>query len=178
MQWNLLRRCKKNLIRDKLSGEVLCLMSETQQIFHSVAIACDHAACELKDLMMSSDALSSYVWLDFGCASSQRSVDYPDYAQSVVKAIAGRRVDVGICLCGSGIGMSMAANRDPKMRAAVVWNKSSAVLSRQHNNANILCLGSRMLTSTEAVNLARIWLSTPFQGGRHKKRLEKFCEFI
>lgn len=146
-------------------------------LFQTVAIACDHAASALKDHLMAAPALSSYVWLDFGVAKEHGSVDYPDYADKVVQALKARRVDVGICLCGTGIGMAMAANRDTYVRAAVVWNKVSARLSRQHNNANILCLGARLLQPQEATELVQLWLSTSFQGGRHQKRLEKFSEF-
>lgn len=151
--------------------------SAEEQLFQTVAIACDHAASALKEHLMAAPELSSYVWLDFGVASEHGSVDYPDYADKVVQALKARRVDVGMCLCGTGIGMAMAANRDSYVRAAVVWNKVSARLSRQHNNANILCLGARLLEPQDATQLVRLWLTTPFQGGRHQKRLEKFSEF-
>ena len=153
------------------------MSTQSAQHFHTVAIACDHAACELKEHLMAAQELSSYIWLDFGSQRDQGSVDYPDYARSVVKALRAKRVDMGICLCGTGIGMSIAANRDPYIRAAVVWNQLSAKLSRQHNNANVLCLGSRLLETKQAIQLVDMWLRTPFQGGRHQKRLEKLAEF-
>lgn len=146
-------------------------------LFQTIGIACDHAACDLKEHLLASELLAGYTWLDFGTDKDGGSVDYPDYAKAVVKGCLDQRVDCGLCLCGTGIGMSMVANRHPKIRAAVVWDKATASLSRKHNNANILCLGARLIEPKHAAELVKLWLTTPFQGGRHQKRLDKFSEF-
>lgn len=101
------------------------------------------------------------------------SVDYPDYAKKVAKRLILRKSDVGILICGSGTGMAITANKFKGIRAAQCYNKSSTILSRQHNNSNIICLGSRMLKYNEAFKYVIYFLNTRFEGGRHQKRLNK-----
>ena len=148
--------------------------SNSQLLFEKVAISCDHAAIELKELIINHESLKKYQWIDFGCFESNTKVDYPHYALQVVKAVTSKQADMGICLCGTGIGMSMAANRHTGIRAAVVWNMSTAKASRKHNDANILCMGARQLDHELACKLANIWLGTKFDGGRHAKRIAMF----
>ena len=142
--------------------------------FQKMAIACDHSAVELKNLLVSSTLLKDYTWVDYGTHDKTRKVDYPVFAKQVALAVQQEDTDAGICLCGTGIGMSMVANRYPGVRAAVVWNLETAKLSRQHNNANVLCLGARLLKHSEVPLLVKAWLTTEFSEGRHAKRLDQF----
>lgn len=142
--------------------------------FQKLGIACDHSAIELKNLLISSALLSDYTWVDYGTSQRGRAVDYPHFAEAVALAVQKEDTDGGLCLCGTGIGMSMVANRFAGVRAAVVWNLETAKLSRQHNDANVLCLGARMLKHSEMPLLVKGWLTTEFLGGRHQKRLEQF----
>ena len=101
------------------------------------------------------------------------SVDYPDYAKKAAKRILLKKSDAGILVCGSGTGMAITANKYKHIRAAQCYNKKSTILSRQHNNANIICLGSRMINNKEALNFIVYFLNTKFEGGRHRKRINK-----
>ena len=103
----------------------------------------------------------------------ESSVDYPDYAKKVAKRIKSKKSDMGILVCGSGTGMSMTANKYKGIRAAVCYNEASTRLSRQHNNANIIALGSRLTKKNKVFKLIKIFLSTKFEGGRHKRRVRK-----
>ena len=105
---------------------------------------------------------------------SSESVDYPDYAKKLANEIDLFRYDKGILICGSGIGMSMVANRFSNVRAALCLNAQMAMLSRQHNNANILVLGSRLISFEEAIKCLLVFLETEYEGGRHQARLDKF----
>ena len=145
------------------------------RLFENIAIANDHAAIELKKLIVQHTQFSDYNWIDFG-TNHKKSVDYPDYAELVVNAINSKQADVGICLCGTGIGMSMVANRHSSIRAALVWNKKTAIASREHNNANILCAGARVLDHQLACELVGLFLTTPFGGGRHAQRISLFSD--
>jgi ribose 5-phosphate isomerase B len=111
---------------------------------------------------------------DFG-TSSHESVDYPDFAEAVARGVAERRFDCGILVCGSGIGMSIAANKISGIRAAVVSDPEAARLSRQHNDANVLAIGSRLTPEHRAADIVRTFLTTDFEGGRHEKRLDKIA---
>ena len=144
--------------------------SNFEQFSHRrVAIGNDHAAFDLKQKIMSE--LPEIEWLDCGSLSRER-VDYPDFADLVVKRVLSDAIP-GILLCGSGQGMALRANRYPHIRAAVVWNRESAQLSRLHNNCNIVCMGQRLLDPDLCVEIARVFLTTPFEGGRHQGRIEK-----
>lgn len=133
-------------------------------------VASDHAGFELKNALIK--AVPEVSWKDLG-PSSKDSVDYPDFADRVCKAISGDAQARGILICGSGQGMVMRANRYPAVRAALVYNDEITRLSRQHNNANVLCLGARFATVEQASQWVRIFLQTEFEGGRHSARVAK-----
>lgn len=138
-----------------------------------IAIASDHAGFELKAALMKT--LESYAKsvLDLGTSSSTESVDYPDFGTAVAKAITSGKADMGVAICGSGIGISIAANRFKGVRAALCHNAQTAALARQHNDANVLCLGARIIDAQTAADCVKIFFSTAFEGGRHQRRVEK-----
>jgi len=136
-----------------------------------ISVACDHAAYDLKRQVVNYLKDNGYDVLDRGTRSGKKSVDYPDYARRVVEDILGKRANLGILLCGTGIGMSMAANRHKGIRAALAHDLTTAVMAASHNHANILCMGGRMLAPTFAAQLAQAWLDTPKES-RHKRRLD------
>lgn len=136
----------------------------------TVWIASDHAGVQLKSELIKS--LPQFEWGDLGPMTTD-SVDYPDYANLVAEKINARPSCFGILICGSGQGMAMRANKYPQVRAALVWNEEIARLSRGHNNANILCLGARMTSLVQAKKWTEIFLTTPFEEGRHRQRVTK-----
>ena len=137
----------------------------------SVLIASDHAAVELKTAIQKS--LPDWDWIDLGPANSAK-VDYPDYAERLANKIVAGEAQMGILICGSGIGMCIAANKVDGIRAAVAENPVIAKLSREHNDTNVLCLGARFLAKEYATEIVKTWLETPFSNDlRHKKRIEK-----
>jgi ribose 5-phosphate isomerase B len=133
-------------------------------------IASDHDGFELKQFIISK--LTNFNWKDEGCSSSE-SVDYPDFAHKVAAFIEAHPTEKGILICGSGNGMQMTANKHPNVRAALCWSKEIAVLARAHNNANILVLPARFISQEEAIEIITAFFETPFEGGRHKKRVQK-----
>ncbi|MCM2321694.1 MAG: ribose 5-phosphate isomerase B [Oligoflexia bacterium] len=136
-----------------------------------VLIASDHAGIELKAAIQT--ALPEWRWEDLGPINGGR-VDYPDFAEKLATRISNGEAHLGILICGSGIGMSIAANKINGVRAAVVENPVSARLSREHNDANVLCLGSRFIAPAYGAEIARVWLETPFSNDdRHRGRLDK-----
>lgn len=137
-----------------------------------VALGADHAGFELKNALKRVLDGLGVAYDDLGTSSSD-SVDYPDYAQAVGQGVVDGRFDRGILVCGSGIGMSIAANKVRGVRAAVVTEVESARLSRAHNDANVIALGARLTTEADAAEIVRTFLQTEFQGGRHAERLEK-----
>ena len=137
-----------------------------------IAIASDHAGYKLKEYLRKILEKEGYEVADLGTYSSE-SVDYPDYATKLAKLVSKNLVEKGILICGTGIGMSIAANKFPGVRAAVCWSEETAALSRRHNDANILCLGGRVLKPEKAAKILKIWLSTEFEGGRHFRRIQK-----
>jgi ribose 5-phosphate isomerase B len=137
-----------------------------------IALGADHAGYHLKDRIKEHLQQQGVDVMDEGTNSGE-SVDYPDFARLVAHDVTGRRADLGVLVCGSGIGMAMAANKIPGVRAANVRSEYEAQMSREHNNANILTLGARILKEDEALTILDKWLATPFAGGRHQKRLEK-----
>lgn len=145
--------------------------------FQKIGIACDHSAVTLKNFLLSSALLKDYTWVDYGSFDGAKKVDYPQYARNVAGAVQREDIDAGLCLCGTGIGMSMVANRYSGVRAAVAWSLETVKLSRQHNNANILCLGARIIKIPEAPLLVKTWITTEFQEGRHRKRIDQFPNF-
>ncbi len=140
-----------------------------------LVIACDHAAFEAKEMLKAFLAQNGHTLHDVGTHSEARC-DYPDYAQAAVKEVLARDC-LGILLCGSGIGISMAANRFAGIRAALCRSVLEAQLSRQHNNANVLCLGSRINSDEEIKAITQAWLQASFEGGRHSGRVAKFDQW-
>jgi len=138
----------------------------------TIAIACDHGGVELKALLKADLESQDYEVLDLG-TDTDTSVDYPDFAYALTSAITSGKASRGILICGTGIGISIAANRHPDIRAAVVHDGLSARLSREHNNANVLCLGARLIGPEVARDCLDIFLKTGFEGGRHSTRVEK-----
>jgi len=137
-----------------------------------ISISSDHAGFELKESIKNFLIKKKFLVLDLG-PRDDRSVDYPDYAKKLAKNIISKKSDTGILVCGSGIGMAMSANRFKKIRAAVCYNAKSTKLSRSHNNANIIAIGSRLTNKNLALKLVMIFLKTKFDGGRHKRRTNK-----
>ncbi|HEV2707613.1 MAG TPA: ribose 5-phosphate isomerase B [Pyrinomonadaceae bacterium] len=137
-----------------------------------IAIGCDHAGYESKEQAKREIEALGLSVRDMGTNSAE-SVDYPDFGAAVGRAVAAGEVDVGVVICGSGIGISMAANKVPGVRAALCWNEETARLARQHNDANILCLGARFIAPDLAARMIRAFLETEFDGGRHQQRVEK-----
>jgi len=137
-----------------------------------ISVGADHGGFELKDSIVNYLKKSGHEVLDNGTFSSD-SVDYPDFAKLVVKDIQQEKARFGILICGSGIGISIAANRHPGIRAALVTNKEFAKLSRQHNNANIIVFGGRFTSFEEAKEYIDIFFITAFEGGRHLNRINK-----
>jgi ribose 5-phosphate isomerase B len=137
-----------------------------------ITIASDHAGFGLKSRILHYLAGKPFETRDLG-TDSRNSVDYPDYAVKVAKSVSDGQSDRGILICGSGIGMSIAANKIPGIRAALCHNVTTAEASRRHNDANILVLGERVLDEETALQIVEIWLHSGFEAGRHQKRIEK-----
>ncbi|MBR1746695.1 MAG: ribose 5-phosphate isomerase B [Clostridia bacterium] len=137
-----------------------------------IAIGCDHGGIALKDACVKAIKDFGAEVVDFGTYDTQ-SVDYPDYAEKVALCVANGEADKGVLLCGTGIGISIAANKVKGIRCAHVTNKFCAQMSAEHNNANIIAMGGRISTPEEAYEMLTAFLSTPFAGGRHQKRVDK-----
>ena len=137
-----------------------------------VAITSDHAAFEMKALIIEHLRSNGYEVLDLGTASTD-SVDYPDYGYRMAEAIASGRVERGIALCGSGIGISISVNRHPACRCALVSDGLAARLAREHNDANVLAMGARLIGIETARDCVDQFFATPFAGGRHQRRVDK-----
>jgi ribose 5-phosphate isomerase B len=140
-----------------------------------IVMAADHGGYQLKESIKKNLFQAGRNILDVGCDSND-SVDYPDYAEKAISSMLTGDCQRGILICGTGIGMSIVANRHRSIRAAVCFDIHTAKLSREHNNSNILCLGARVLDMDYAMQMVTIWLETEFSGGRHQKRIEKFSE--
>lgn len=137
-----------------------------------IALASDHAAVDLKATLAEWLRAQGHEALDLGPATADR-VDYPDYGYKLAEAVASNAVDFGVALCGSGIGISIAVNRNPKCRAALVSEPLSAALAREHNDANVIAMGARLTGPDMAIACLAAFLSTEFGGGRHAGRVEK-----
>lgn len=138
-----------------------------------IAIASDHGGFELKSSLIEELIRLGYDALDLGCHGPE-SVDYPDFANVMADAIKAGKADSGILLCGSGIGISIAANRHPHIRAALCHDHYTARMSRQHNAANVLVMGARVIGPEIAKDCVKVFLETEFEGGRHAARVAKF----
>jgi len=136
-----------------------------------IAIGSDHAGFRLKEKIKQFLLSKGYEVLDFGTNSTD-STHYPLFAKEVAKAVQEKRADYGILICGSGIGMSITANKFPGIRAALCLNEYMARMSRMHNDANVLCLGDRVVGDELALSIVETWLSTSFEGGRHQERIK------
>ena len=141
-------------------------------IFKKICISSDHAGYEIKEFIKEQLIKSKISIIDLG-PFLKKSVDYPDYAKKVSNRVSQRKSDLGILVCGSGTGMAISANKTKGIRAAVGYNIKSTQLSRQHNNANVLCLGSRLTKRKDIKKIIKIFLNTKFEGGRHKRRVKK-----
>ena len=139
---------------------------------NEILIASDHAGYKLKKILI--QELHGEIKFDDLGPFSEDSVDYPDYARKLSKKIDLKKDLLGVLICGSGIGMSMVANRFKNVRAALCMNNKMSMLARQHNNANILVLGSRLISEQEAIKCLVVFLKTNYEGGRHQARLDKF----
>ena len=140
-----------------------------------IAIGCDHGGYEIKNAVIDYLKEKGIEYNDFGCFGTE-SVDYPRYAYAVASAVADGKAELGIICCGTGIGVSMAANKVNGIRAAVCSDEFCAEMTRRHNNANVLCMGGRVIDCEKAVKLADIFLNTPFEGGRHENRVRMIGE--
>ena len=142
-----------------------------------IFISSDHAGFNLKEQIKKKFS-KKFLFQDLGTDDSKRSVNYPDYAHKLSKKVSNNSKNIGILVCGSGMGMSMAANKHKKIRAAVCYSVKNAKLSRLHNNANIITLGSRLTKKNIAFKCIEVFVNTKFEGGRHKKRVKKTIKWI
>jgi ribose 5-phosphate isomerase B len=139
---------------------------------NKIAITSDHAGYYLKEKLLAYLIKEKYDVKDFG-AVSEESVDYPDFGHPLANAVAAGEFELGISICGTGNGINMVVNKHPGIRAALCWSEEISRLSRAHNDANILTLPGWFITESEAYLIAKTFLTTPFEGGRHKRRIEK-----
>jgi ribose 5-phosphate isomerase B len=140
-----------------------------------IAIGSDHAGYEAKERAKQVLASLGAEVVDEGTTGSE-SVDYPDFGAAVGRAVASGEVERGVLICGTGIGISIAANKIAGVRAAVCWNEETARLARQHNDANIICIGARFIDPDSAARMIRVFMETDFEGGRHQQRVDKLMK--
>jgi ribose 5-phosphate isomerase B len=140
-----------------------------------VAVGSDHAGFELKELVKRYLLGSGFEVHDLGTSSTD-SVDYPDFAKAVAFEVRDGHADLGILMCGTGVGVCITANKVKGIRAAAVWDPQIAKLARQHNDTNVLCLPGRDMEHSAALELAKAWINATFEGGRHRRRVEKIAE--
>ncbi len=139
----------------------------------TIAIGCDHAGYQYRAAII--EMLSDhYTVLDYGVKTSE-SVDYPDIAHQVCKAVESGKANLAILICGTANGVAMTANKYKTLRAGICWIKEIAVLIKQHNNANVLCIPARYTAIEQAKEIVNTYLNTPFEGGRHERRINKIC---
>jgi ribose 5-phosphate isomerase B len=137
-----------------------------------IAIGSDHAGFPVKETIRKYLESEGYAVSDLG-TSSEESVDYPDYGKAVGERVVSKQADLGVAVCGTGIGISIAANKVPGIRAALAHDLNTARLAREHNDANVLALGGRVVTGDAAIEMVQVFLTTPYLGGRHQRRLDK-----
>lgn len=138
----------------------------------TIAFAADHGGFELKNFLIDTLKKQNYQTIDLG-TNSPEAVDYPDYALKMAQTLKNNQADLGVLICGSGIGMSIAVNRKPYIRAALIHDAYGAKMSRKHNNANVIIFGGRTIGSEIAKDCLNLFLNTEFEGGRHQKRIDK-----
>jgi ribose 5-phosphate isomerase B len=141
----------------------------------TIAVASDHAGFDLKEILKRDLQEAGLEVLDLGTHSTA-SVDYPDFGQAMAETIAAGKVERGVIVCGTGIGISIAANRNPKVRAALVHDVTAARLTREHNDANVVAFGARLIGTEVAREALKVFLKTPFEGGRHANRVAKLAK--
>jgi len=137
-----------------------------------IALASDHGGYDLKLEIARYLSAKNIAFIDYGCGPGE-TVDYVDFAARAIAAVQSRACDLAILVCGTGMGMSLAANKFKGIRSTTCWNAYTAEMSRRHNDANCLTLGGRTVTPEQALEIVEVWLKTPFEGGRHARRLEK-----
>ena len=140
-----------------------------------VAIGCDHGGIVLKDAVVSVLTDLGAEIVDFGTMTDE-SVDYPEYGLKVAEAVAEGKVDCGVVMCGTGIGISISANKVPGVRCALVTNEFMATATKNHNNSNVLALGGRVTTPEDAKTLVKAWYTAEYEGGRHQRRLDMITD--
>jgi ribose 5-phosphate isomerase B len=145
---------------------------ELKKMAERIPIASDHAGFEMKEKISKALTALGFDVQDMG-PSSTASADYPDYGHPLAEQVSTGAVKRGVLMCGTGLGMSYTANRHPHVRAAVAWTPEIAALARQHNDANVLVLPARFISDEDGVAILKAWLETPFEGGRHERRVEK-----
>ena len=137
-----------------------------------IAIAADHAGFLLKGKLIKYLSSEGYETKDYGCHSAE-SIDYPDFAHPAVAAVESGKYDLGITICGTGNGINMVANKYPGIRSALCWSEEISRLARAHNDANVCAIPGRFVSESEAILIVKTFLETPFDGGRHQKRIDK-----
>ena len=139
-----------------------------------IILASDHAGYQLKEEIKKFFNRENIIAIDVGCYTREQPFDYPDFAKAGNDKVLEDSRNVGIYICGTGIGMSMVANRNPKIRAALCGNEECASLARRHNDANVLCLSGRKTSPRLAIKIIKVFLTTDFEGGRHARRIKKY----
>ena len=139
-----------------------------------IAIGCDHAGFPYKDAIIKMLSKQGYEAIDHGTYSTD-SVDYPDFVHPTVSEIENGIADLGVLLCGSGNGVAITANKHQQIRAALCWKVEIAALARQHNNANVICIPVRFVSKRMTLNMVKTFISSPFEGGRHQRRVNKIA---
>ena len=137
-----------------------------------IALGCDHAAFELKEAVKAKMESEGHTVIDVGTDSNE-SVDYPKFGHAVGRTVASGEAERGIALCGSGIGISIACNKVPGIRAALCTSVEMAEMCRRHNNANVVCMGARMISQELAFDIIDTWMTTEFEGGKHLRRINE-----
>jgi ribose 5-phosphate isomerase B len=148
------------------------LSLQERKVVMKIAIGNDHAGTEYKRAIVTFLKDEGHEVTNFG-TDSEESVDYPDFVHPVATAVATEIADLGIIICGSGNGANMTANKHQNVRSALCWNKEITALAKEHNNANVLSLPARFISEPQALEMVRTFLETPFEGGRHQRRVEK-----
>lgn len=141
-----------------------------------IAIGSDHRGFEQKEFIQKNLVISQREWIDVGCTSSARC-DYPEFAQRVAQIIQNGQADMGVLLCGTGVGMSIAANRFKGIYAGLAWNETIAKLNKEHDKVNVLVLPSDFISSEQAVAMITVWITAEFSGGRYQKRIDVIDSF-